>query len=145
LKKDAAECCFDHKIDYINCKLNDEPWVRQSCCEREYIRQTRTPGLFKEEFSGSKFVALSPNVTSHSMMTNLKYLLKVLQKTINYNTKILKRLSTGQNQKKTCINRGFTSSKGVVKTYQQVKTGLSYLYFKRIVEADGVSTRPLLL
>ena len=55
-----AECCSDHKIDYINCKLNDEPWVRQSCCEREYIRQTRTPGLFKEEFSGSKFIALSP-------------------------------------------------------------------------------------
>ena len=60
MKKDAAECCSDHKIDYINCKLNDEPWVRQSCCEREYIRQTRTPGLFKEEFSGSKFIALSP-------------------------------------------------------------------------------------
>ena len=42
-------------------------------------------------------------------------------------------------------NRGFRTNKHVVATYEQTKKGLSYFYPKRIVDDDGIHTRPLLL
>jgi hypothetical protein len=40
-------------------------------------------------------------------------------------------------------NRGFRSYNGHVYTYTQARDALSYLYTKRKVLADGVSTVPL--
>ncbi len=37
------------------------------------------------------------------------------------------------------LNKG----NGYMKSYEQVKKGLSYVYHKRIVQADGITTRPL--
>ena len=42
-------------------------------------------------------------------------------------------------------NRGFRTVNHKVVTYEQTKKGLSYFYPKRIVEADGIHTRPLTL
>ena len=42
-------------------------------------------------------------------------------------------------------NKGFKPIDGKVYTYTQTRHGLSYLYCKREVLADGVSTRPLKL
>ena len=50
-------------------------------------------------------------------------------------------LRTGQSV--SGVNRGFRAIDGRVLTYEQVRTGLSYSYPKRIVLEDGVSTLPL--
>ena len=45
----------------------------------------------------------------------------------------------------TSTNRGFPTVHHSVATYEQTKKGLSYFYPKRIVDADGIHTRPLSL
>ena len=42
-------------------------------------------------------------------------------------------------------NRGFRVQENKIATYTQQKVALSYLYFKRIVQQDGISTKPLLV
>ena len=43
----------------------------------------------------------------------------------------------------TSTNRGFQTIQHSVATYEQTKKGLSYFYPKRIVEEDGIHTKPL--
>ena len=45
----------------------------------------------------------------------------------------------------TSTNRGFRTVQHSVATYEQTKKDLSYFYPKRIVDADGIDTRPLSL
>ena len=45
----------------------------------------------------------------------------------------------------TSTNRGLRAMKHSVATYEQTKEGLSYLYKKRLVEEDGIHTKPLVL
>ena len=45
----------------------------------------------------------------------------------------------------TSTNRGFRTVLHSVATYEQTKEGLSSFYPKRIVDADGIHTRPLTL
>ena len=45
----------------------------------------------------------------------------------------------------TSTNRGFRTVQHSVATYEQTKKALSYFYPKRIVDADGIHTRPLIL
>ena len=62
-----SECCHLHRPNYIACKLANESWIRQPCCTSEYIKQTRTPGLFKEE----SFSPFNPNTCN--LGTNVFY------------------------------------------------------------------------
>jgi hypothetical protein len=41
------------------------------------------------------------------------------------------------------LNKGFRYIEGYMKSYEQQKKGLSYVYHKRIVCDDGVTTKPL--
>ncbi len=41
------------------------------------------------------------------------------------------------------LNKGMKYINGTMKSYEQVKKGLSYAYHKRIVQNDGITTRPL--
>ena len=43
----------------------------------------------------------------------------------------------------TSTNRGFRTIQQSVATYEQTKKGLTYFYPKRIVEEDGIHTKPL--
>ena len=43
------------------------------------------------------------------------------------------------------LNKGFRYIDGQMKSYEQSKRGLSYVYHKRIVCDDGVTTKPLLI
>ena len=40
-------------------------------------------------------------------------------------------------------NRGFRTMKHIVATYEQTKKGLSSFYPKRLVEENGIHTKPL--
>ena len=111
--------------------------------------------LFKTEYNGEGIVALCSKTyicfgaveidaeTRAEIETNVKIVSKGLSKTLNKFTKAvyLKVLTT-----KDCgsgVNRGFrTTGKNIV-TYEQIRSVLSYLYIKRKVKDDGVSTEPL--
>jgi hypothetical protein len=41
------------------------------------------------------------------------------------------------------MNKGMRYINGYMKSYEQSKRGLSYVYHKRIVCPDGVTTKPL--
>ena len=43
------------------------------------------------------------------------------------------------------LNKGFRYVDGYMKSYEQSKKGLSYAYHKRIVQNDGITTKPLLI
>ena len=43
----------------------------------------------------------------------------------------------------TSSNRGLRTMKHNVATYQQTKKGLSYFYPERLVDEDGIHTKPL--
>ena len=43
----------------------------------------------------------------------------------------------------TSTSRGFRTIQHSVATYEQTKNGLSYFYLKRIVEEDGIHTKPI--
>jgi len=47
------------------------------------------------------------------------------------------------NLQDTAHNKGFRMVDGVMKSYEQDKKGLSYVYCKRIVQSDGINTVPL--
>ena len=43
------------------------------------------------------------------------------------------------------LNKGFRYIDSGMKSYEQEKRGLSYVYHKRIVQDDGITTKPLLI
>jgi hypothetical protein len=73
-----------------------------------------------------------------------KFSSKGIQKDKNDITKErFEKVLTDQNYKDVCTNKGFRVIDNYMITYTQEKKGLSYVYDKRIVLSDGVSTLPL--
>ena len=54
-----AECCDEHKDDYIDTRLAGRTWTAtESCCLARKAFDKRTPGLFKVEWCGDGFIGL---------------------------------------------------------------------------------------
>ncbi|XP_038067357.1 uncharacterized protein LOC119737233 [Patiria miniata] len=99
----------------------------------------RTPGLFKVEWEGDGIIALCSK-TYYCFGSKNKISCKGLNKANNDITKqqymevITSQTASGG------VNRGFRMQHDGMYTYEQVKTAFSYLYPKRKVASDGVST-----
>jgi hypothetical protein len=141
--------CPKHQADFMSLKTSsksNQTWTRRECCEKIYRYDMRTPGLFKEEWSGDGIVALNSK-TYFCWNDNSdeagKCSTKGLSKSTNTLTKenFLNVLKT--KKPKTGVNRGFVKKDGRILTYSQVKTGLMYFNAKRRVCDDGVSTEPI--
>ena len=139
----------DCKDDFTaNAATNFFP---RTCCTQDMKHDKREPGLFKEEFrctemlcscskthccydsNSNKYKFRSKGLSKRSLedcgdSPMAKYR-KVLDEFINV----------------TSINRGVRTGHNSVATFEQTKKGLSYFYPKRIVDADGIHTRPLSL
>ena len=124
----------------------------------------RTPGLFKVETEKYKMICLCSKMYYASEDTdycdccacrnieckcvkkckcNFKFSCKGIQKSgnnINYQ-KFNDVLFNGH--KDIVLNKGFRYCNGTMKSYEQVKKGLSYAYHKRKVAANGIDTTPL--
>ena len=140
-----AECCKAHKNEYLKTRIEGGVWFRAPCCEKKHIRENRTPGLFKPEFTGTSWVALSPKCYFAYSEDKSKYSSKGVSKTNNLTLDSYDSIIKREVDKKMCVNRGFIYKNGDIRSYRQFKTGLTYLYFKRIVHEDGVTTSPLRL
>ena len=122
----------------------------RTCCIAHKKHDKREPGLFKEEFRCAEVLCIcSKTFCCYDNPTNQH---KFSSKGLNKRTleecgdggpmsKYRKVLAEAVNI--TSTNRGFRTIQHSVATYEQTKKGLSYFYPKRIVQGDGVHTKPL--
>ena len=122
---------------------NEYNWFPRDCCQEHARYDKRTPGLFHMEWEGRGIVGLCSKTYYCFGPNGDKYSCKGIQKQRNDMEieKYKSVLKTRQSVSGT--NRGFRAIDGKVLTYEQIRTGLSFFYPKRIVLEDGVSTRPL--
>jgi hypothetical protein len=141
--------CEDHKASFVTVKTLESAggraWQPEACCQKVLRHDARTPGLFKVEFEGSGMVALNAKTYCCWRESDgaTKYSSKGLSKKSNLfgRTHFLDVLESGRSQSGT--NRGFVFKDNKMYTYAQVRAGLTYLYAKRRVMSDGVSTKNL--
>ncbi|XP_038054119.1 uncharacterized protein LOC119726483 [Patiria miniata] len=108
-----------------------------SAAHRAYDK--RTPGLFKVEWEGDGIVALCSK-TYYCFGTKDKVSCKGLNKRSNEITKRTYLDTLETQQAGGGVNRGIRMRQDGMYTYEQEKTAFSYLYPKRKVAEDGVST-----
>ena len=140
-----ALACDTHRQDFIDTQLAGKEWVQASCCKSRSKFDKRTPGLFKLEWQGKGIVALcSKTYYCFGDIEGDKNSCKGIQKKRNKFTaeQYLQVLETQKNG--VGVNKGFRAMPdGAVYTYVQTRHGLSYLYPKRKVLQDGITTIPL--
>jgi hypothetical protein len=107
--------------------------------------EKRTPGLFKVETMKDKMVSLCSKMYCCSDFDEdkIKFSCKGIQKANNNICYKKFKDVLFNNVHDVAINQGFRYIGGVMKSYEQTKKGLSYVYCKRIVLDDGISTIPL--
>ena len=144
-----SQACAEHREDFVNTKLAEKPWVKQECCQKVYAYEYRTPGLFKEEFHASGGFGGLISLCSKTYYAYNKDTVKISSKGIQKNKnshnltkeRFLHVLETQKAGKG--VNRGFRTVGARVLTYYQPRNGLSYLYAKRKVLQDGLTTTTL--
>ena len=140
-----SPACPSHKNDFVEAKMSDTLWIPAECCKQFLAYDKRTPGKFKFEFEGDGIIALCSKTYICWGGKETKISCKGLQKKRNLEnlTKMnyLKVLETQQSG--SGVNKGFRAHAGRVFTYEQKRFGLSYMYCKRLVNDDGISTEPL--
>ena len=138
-----AECCDNHKDDYVQTRIAGRSWTAtESCCLTCKAFDKRTPGLFKVEWRGDGFIGLCSK-TYYCFGATDKYSTKGLSKRHNDIDKdkfiaVLTNRRSGSG-----VNRGFRVHDSSVMTYIQERAALTYFYPKRKVLEDGLSTAPL--
>ena len=134
-----------------------------ACCESVRKKHKRTLGLWKVECESDAIIALAPKsyhcfnlvdpdqsdpnlpLIHGKAFKGIKTSCKGVQKTNELTAADYYRVMDSK-QAKYIINRGIKKDLDAqMKTYKQEKRGLSYLYTKRRVLRDGISTRPLKL
>ena len=143
--------CDQHHPEFLQTMISgDGNWEMKECCKKVNHYDQRTPGLFKEEFVGDGIISLNSKTyfcwtddetVKESKRT--KYRSKGLSRTQN---ELTKQQFLSVLESKAPIsgeNRGFCKKDNHILTYTQQRNGLTYLYAKRKVLADGVSTVPL--
>ena len=117
-------------------------WFLRTDTSENKAFDKRTPGLFKEEWSGEGIIGLSSKVY-YCFGSYDKFSCKGINKNCNeinkekyLNVLLTKQSSAG-------LNNGFRVVDNAMYTYQQVQDGFSYFYPKRKVLNDGVTILPL--
>ncbi|KAJ8048819.1 hypothetical protein HOLleu_01290 [Holothuria leucospilota] len=118
-------------------------WFPRDDSEEHKQFDKRTPGLFKLEWVGDGIIALNSKCYYCFGSDKEKVSCKGVNRELNNLSKdkfleVIQRKSGV-----TATNRGFRVCGNQMQTYVQEKTALSYLYIKRKVSNDGVSTSAL--
>ncbi|KAK7113423.1 hypothetical protein V1264_012714 [Littorina saxatilis] len=139
-----AQACDQHEAAFQNTRLANAPWdptLCQACTARVHYDK-RTPGLFKTEYQGNAFIGLCSKTYFCEGDSGSKFSSKGLNKNQNKLTKesyqqvLLTQESGGG------TNTGFKTDGKSMFTYSQTRKSLSFLYIKRVIASDGVSTLP---
>ncbi len=143
-----ALACTAHKELFIETRVVGLDWVMEDfpCCVIYNREQQRTPLLFKYEYTGDFLYALTCK-TYHAGCydddgCDFKQSTKgVSKKHSNLRANDFMDVLRDHHPKKG-INLSFVTKKSEIYTYKQERVGLSYLYYKRKVCADGRRTMP---
>ena len=137
-----AEACPSHHYKFLEVKLKGESWNPEECCVKQKKFDKRTPGLFKIEWQGQGMIGLCSK-TYFGWGDKNKCSTKGISKQHNQLDKdtFLEVLKTKQSTGG--VNVGFQVKNNAVYTYRQQRNALSYLYPKRKVLSDGITTVPL--
>ena len=139
----SSDCADDFKA---NATTNFFP---RTCCTKHKKHDKREPGLFKEEFRCTEMLCLCSKTyccydsQSHKFKFSSKGLNKRTLESSGDGPMSKYRKVLEETLNVTSTNRGFRVIDHNVGTYEQTKKGLSYFYPKRIVQEDGIHTRPL--
>ena len=144
-----VESCLDHRQEFVDTRVQGKEWQPTQCCKDVNTKSRFTPGLFKVEHTGDVITALCSKtyITYTKQPDNTEGDVKISCKGLNKNTNNL----TGEIYRNVIenkeaaggVNRGFKVRADGVFQYEQHRKALSFLYIKRRVLADGVSTEPL--
>ena len=140
---------------YVEAKTNKLPWKQLPCCRKSEVFHNRTPGLYKTEYKGDEICFLAPKTYcaenefnqniegDYAQKTKQKISCKGVNKGINplKMEDFKKVLFDGE--KHSITNRGFRFIDGKMRTYAQLKCGLSPIFIKRKVCDDRIHTEPL--
>jgi hypothetical protein len=138
-----ALACDGHSLEFQKCGMTGKPFHPCADCLTRQRFDKRTPGLFKTEFSGKSFVGLcSKTYFCEGEERNNKLSCKGLSKTQNSLSmsdykQVLSTRESGGGQ-----NQGFRTDGKSMFTYIQSRRSLSFLYIKRIIGSDGITTYP---
>ena len=137
--------CLQGFCNVDEVEADDEyHWLPRECCKKHNSFDQRTPGLFKLEHEGGlDFIGLASKTYVVRNSDKQKFSCKGISKKriIDPFALYQKVLSSGDSI--ASRNAGFLAKNNTVYTYQQERNGFAYLYVKRRVLQDGVSTTPL--
>lgn len=144
-----SPACDKHYDEFVDVMVSGKEWCQGPCCREREVFDQRTPRLFKLEARGDSIVALNSKTYYLSTAEGQpdKISSKGLSKTQNslsildYKSVLISKKSKGG------TNTGFRMGPRFkqIYTYSQHRSALTYLYIKRQVMSDGVSTCPLTL
>ena len=122
---------------------NIHHWFPRTCCPKHNKHDNRTPGLFKIEFEGEEIIGLSSKTYLVRQGDKVKFSSKGVNKQHVENP--LHTFRTVLNSQKSACgkNYGFRLDHNQICTYAQVKQAFPYLYCKRKLSQDGISSSPL--
>ena len=142
--------CDDHLDAFVKIKTKGvQEWVPLACCQSRYVHDQRTPGLFKSEWEGHGILSLNSKTyicydkDSIGERKSKKWSAKGVMKKQNAQEP-QDFLDVLLNRKPVhAVNTNFKVIENKMHTYTIEKKGLSYLYVKRRVHSNGVTTSPL--
>ena len=123
-------------------KADKANWFPRTDTPEQKAYDKRTPGLFKEEWSGAGIIGLCSK-TYYCFRDYDKFSCKGVNKQTNvinrekYLNVLLTKQSSGG------LNKGFRLVNNSMYSYTQERNGFAYFYPKRKVLQDGISTLPL--
>lgn len=137
----AVDYCSLHRSEFFDCMFEKNEWTQRNCCKKIAKHDSRTVVKFHVEWKGEGVIALcskcyycigdetklsSKGISKkHNQLTKEDYLYVLLNQTITNGA-----------------NMGFRIKGGDVFTYTQNRKGLNYMYGKRLVSSDHVTTFP---
>jgi hypothetical protein len=140
-----TEACEAHRADFVKTKTNGDLWTPQECCLAHFKSELRTPGLFKVEYVGDAIISLCSKTycAENWEEQNTKFSSKGISKRQILNPMDIYRKVLTDKKFASGVNIGFRARDNRIYTYEQQRSGFSYLYCKRKVLPDGVNTTAL--
>ena len=143
MKDQFIDDLFGH-CNQDQIKPENNFYFPRECCQKHNLFDQKEPGILKIEFnSGQSMVSLCSKTYAIMNKNSVKFSSKGINKESLSNVmEMYKKVLTTEENVDGYI-KGFRQYKNKTYTYHQSKTGLNYVYVKREVLADGISTKPL--
>lgn len=137
----ALDYCPAHKKEFFKHMFEQKDWHQNECCKKVAKHDSRTVGKFHIEWIGEGVIALCSK-SYYCIGNNVKLSSKGISQRHNQLTE-KDYMHVLMNQSiSSATNMGFRVRGGSVFTYIQKRKGLNYMYGKRIVSSDHVTTYP---